>query len=407
MKVIHIYLLIFLLHSFETASQKTSDDFNEIWNDIVSQDDFEKNYRFSNLVESLKNTTSFFNTDSLDDNIPDSWSYVFDEDINLIVIAGVLPYEFESDRLIWLAKKKDSISNYKVFYSNVTIKDYDANDLDIRLNKYFLKDEEFVSLKILFNSKQILSLEDIYTKIIIQDLVESSDDDYKIALNSQLINRFDLLLSHEPFFENDFSYYDRISTLKSADEIVKIVTWNLEFFDGSNSFSGLLAIKVDNSIKVYKLVDDYSSIDNPEYASLTVSSWFGAVYYDILEHRYKKNTYYTLLGYNPNDVFSKYRIIEVMSLSRNGVPRFNNSIFNQNGRNKKRIVFEYSNRVSMMLRYDTNQGMIVMDNLVPSDPLFENDYRHYGPDFTHNAFKFEKGKWIYIENVILRNRMYK
>src|SRR5690606_35454288 len=73
------------------------------------------------------------------------------------------------------------------------------------------------------------------------------------------------------------------------------------------------------------------------------------------------------------------------------------------GKMLKRLIFEYSAKVSMMLRYDTNQGMIVMDNLAPVNSLFAGDPRHYGPDFTHNALKFEKGRWVFHSDVIVTN----
>jgi len=56
-----------------------------------------------------------------------------------------------------------------------------------------------------------------------------------------------------------------------------------------------------------------------------------------------------------------------------------------------------------MLRYDAKMKMIVMDNLSPSDSFFKNDFRYYGPDFSHNGFKFEKGKWVYHSDIDLRN----
>jgi hypothetical protein len=47
--------------------------------------------------------------------------------------------------------------------------------------------------------------------------------------------------------------------------------------------------------------------------------------------------------------------------------------------------------------------MIVMDNLVPSDPNYKGVFRFYGPDFSYNGYKFEKGKWVLYNNIDLRN----
>lgn len=136
---------------------------------------------------------------------------------------------------------------------------------------------------------------------------------------------------------------------------------------------------------------------------MSTKRWYGAVYYDLIETRYRRKSYYTLLGFNPNNRFSKIRVIDVLTISSGGKPHFGNAILEVDGRLRRRKVFEYSDRASMMLRYDAGEDMIVMDNLAPMEPLFENNFSYYGPDFTHNGFKFEKGKWVYYNDIELRN----
>jgi hypothetical protein len=58
----------------------------------------------------------------------------------------------------------------------------------------------------------------------------------------------------------------------------------------------------------------------------------------------------------------------------------------------------------MMLRYNERTEMIVMDHLSPIDPAYQDDRGNYGPDFSHDALEFQKGKWVLLENIELRNR---
>jgi hypothetical protein len=129
------------------------------------------------------------------------------------------------------------------------------------------------------------------------------------------------------------------------------------------------------------------------------------MYYDIIETKHKSTAYYTLLGYNGNDAFSQIKIVDVLVIldGNNPNPRFGHPIFTDEKRTRRRLVYEYSNRATMMLRYDAAHKMIVMDNLAPVAPIYQNDFRYYGPDFSHNALKFEKGKWVLFSEVDLRN----
>jgi len=84
-------------------------------------------------------------------------------------------------------------------------------------------------------------------------------------------------------------------------------------------------------------------------------------------------------------------------------PRFGAPIFKNDRYTYNRLVFKYSHGANMLLRYDPKKKMIVMDNLEPSDAMYKGVYRFYGPDFTYNGYKFEKGKWVLYKNVDVRN----
>jgi len=396
-------VLLLLVVGLDVYSQGTQSGLLDLWEVMSAQDDYEKNYRFPDFVDALKEVEGFEEVDSLSHYLPSGWSHAIVADSSIIVMAGILPYEVEPDRLIWLVQQRGDVSELSVFTTQLAASSVVSAQPNVQLASYELTDIPFVSVTISVGTTQVFDLPDIYTQLVLQDLIESVADDKKLLLSQELWTRMEQLLGHEPLFKHNFTGYEQVSTLQSPDGLVKVLTWNLEFANGTNTFRGAVAVNLDGKVVVHELKDSYQSIKNPEQASLSTTKWFGAVYYEILQHSYRRNTYYTLLGFNPNNPFSKIRVVEVMSLAANGTPRFGHAILEVEGRSKRRMILEYSNRVSMMLRYDAGERMIVMDNLVPSAPMFQNDFRYYGPDFTHNGLRFEKGKWVYVDNIELRN----
>ena len=92
-----------------------------------------------------------------------------------------------------------------------------------------------------------------------------------------------------------------------------------------------------------------------------------------------------------------------MMIKADGNVVFGAPIFDDGKRTRHRIFFEHAERAVMSLRYQEKTGLIIFDHLAPSQPSLEGQYEFYAPDFTTDAFKFEKGKWTYIKNYEARN----
>lgn len=396
-------LIILMLNGLSVFGQDAAERFAKQWELMMQQDDYEKDYRFANFLDSALTAFSELPAKELHSGIPSGWSYAETANRGFVVVAALMRFQSAPDRLVLMVRDSVDTAKDYVFVEQLDAVAKPSENLHLSIEEYKLGDGEFSSLSYGTDAGAIFSIPDIRAKILIENLGVNAEDSLKISLSEDLWCRMALLLEYKPLFDNPFAGFKNISTLISSDGVIKIVSWNIEFENGTNAFYGGFAVRRDDSIRVYPLIDNYLNISSPETASLSMSRWYGAVYYEILVHRYKKNTYYTLLGYNPNNRFSKIRVIESLGLASNGMPRFGQAIIDLNGKSYKRKIFEYSNRVSMMLRYDSEEKMIVMDNLAPASPLFENDFRQYGPDFTHNALKFEKGKWVFYSDIILKN----
>ena len=125
--------------------------------------------------------------------------------------------------------------------------------------------------------------------------------------------------------------------------------------------------------------------------------WPGALYYSIvpMSKGKKGGNSYALLGFEAKDNLSNYKMIEVITLSKDGC-KFGGNFFEFEDRNPKRVVFEYSDRVTCSLRYYEKQKTIVVDHLSPRESIYEGFFPEYGPDGSYDGYVLENGKWKYL-----------
>lgn len=248
-------------------------------------------------------------------------------------------------------------------------------------------------------------------------------------------------LKNDLYNENSFYFaFDSIkalSVLTSSDSKFRILTWTLPLKTDCFETFGLMLVYSSKSskYKVIELHDISSELVNPEKEILKKGQWFGAVYFQLIEKKFKGEKYYTLIGWNGADALIQYKIIDVLMFDRNDEPVFGKLIFRGKGYyGSKRLVFRYGDKVTMKLRYETTtytvvntkqrnrhnarintnndealqanrkkvksktstEDLIVFDLLVPMRPELVGQYQYYMPlSETANAFYFDDGKWIH------------
>lgn len=194
--------------------------------------------------------------------------------------------------------------------------------------------------------------------------------------------------------------------IQSEDKQVRIFTWDLEAEDGTHTFYGFIHsyARKQRKYETYPLIDRSEGMRDPENAILDNTKWFGAYYYQIVFVKHKKKKYYVLLGWDGNNRISNKRLIDVLYFTDKGFPKFGDAIFTtENGKVKKRVIFEYQAGLFMALRYEADREAIVFDHLSPSNPSLEGQYSFYGPDFTYDMLQFKDGKWLYVKDILPRN----
>jgi len=243
------------------------------------------------------------------------------------------------------------------------------------------------------------SLADIGKKLINNDTEMERQN-----ANAQFIKMLVKALKVPQSFNFGFDSVKSVRILNAPDNRFRIFTWFMQFDDGSFRYYGTVQMNTgDNRLVMFPLSDYTPLIKNPEDSVGSPKKWLGAVYYQIIPVYTEKYPYYVLLGWKGNNVKTNKKVIDVITF-RDDKPVFGHSVFDGNGKVRKRVVFEYTRQASMLLKYIPDQHLIVFDHLVPADKRQKGSFEFYGPDLTYDGYKFKDGRWEFVENLDLRNK---
>lgn len=217
---------------------------------------------------------------------------------------------------------------------------------------------------------------------------------------------FDLLL-HPSSFRYPFDSLKSVSKVQSGDGKIRIFTWTIQSrIENNYKYFGVVQLMNTKTgeMKRFGLSELRMTNEEAEQKELFPEEWYPALYYEIVERKVKKKTWYFLLGWQGNTPYTTRKVIDVLGIDAwnnvtFGAPLF----FDENQKKKYRFVFEYTAQAVMMLKYDKKKKMIVFDHLSPVSPSAKGQYQFYGPDFTYDGLVFRKGMWNYKSHLILKN----
>ena len=253
------------------------------------------------------------------------------------------------------------------------------------------------------NSAQFHAAEDslkIYGKQVLNGL---SDDQRKSA-NTHFIALLKSTLKTIGSFDYKFDSLLMIARFVPEDNAFRLFNWRLPLDNGTCLFFGVIQVLNAKTSKydIFEFVDKTSEIQIPQTEKLSYDKWYGAHYYKLIFNKDNGKKYYTFIGWKGNNLLTQMKVIDVLTIDSKGKPSFADGSFKVGKKPAKRIVFEYSATVSMSIKY-TEKGYIVYDHLAPKEDNMKGQYQYYGPDFSYDAMKFEKGKWIKVEDFDARN----
>lgn len=236
----------------------------------------------------------------------------------------------------------------------------------------------------------------------------NSDELQREQINNKIIENLEKVLLIEESFAYPFDSLKNLGKITSPDMKIRVYTWNLPYLNGSNKYCGFIQYKPsdENEVLLFKLTDNSDILEQPEIKVLSDTNWFGALYYEIIEKEYNNEKYYTLLGIDFNSMLTNKKIVELLYFTNNDIPVFGKPVFNYQNEIYTRIIFEYSKRTAMGLKYNNELDMIVYDHLSPAKPSYQGNYMFYGPDFSYDGLKFESGTWNEMKDIDVRNTSY-
>lgn len=194
-----------------------------------------------------------------------------------------------------------------------------------------------------------------------------------------------------------------ISKLYAPDSSFRIFTWQMEISENSVRQHGAIQMRTkDGSLKLLPLIDKSDIIENLTDTITNNLAWMGAVYYKIIKKTWQNKAYYTLLGFDQNNIRSTKKVIEILTFE-NGEPIFGNRNFvlekgNTKGRNMARYIIEYKKDANPKLNYDADLDMIVMEHLISESNQPTKKWTLI-PDGDYEGFKWVNGYWAYISKI--------
>ena len=255
-------------------------------------------------------------------------------------------------------------------------------------------------------------------------VMDEADETTRLALNEDFMTLLEEVLQMPNSFKFAWDSVKNFSILTSPDNNFKIFTWYVVKKDYSVENFGFIQVYNEGRKKyvLFPLYDKRSTLDYPKTVIGNHNRWYGAVYYTIIPLRAKDFTYYTLLGWNGNDIFTNQKIIEVLHFNKETVPVFGARIFKNFPERVSRVIFEYSKNAVLHLNYEHQQyavstgkmnpktrqpeyrnvncPMIIFDELIPMEDRLQSIPAYMVPESSLNqGFIEDNGKWLFMKSV--------
>lgn len=254
-------------------------------------------------------------------------------------------------------------------------------------------------------------------------VMNEPDETARLALNEDFMTLLEEVLQQPHSFEHKWDSVKNFAVLTSPDNVFRIFTWYVMKQDYSVENFGFIQIYNEGRKKfmLFPLYDKRNAIDYPKTMIGNHNRWYGAVYYKIIPVKEKDFTYYTLLGWNGNNLLTNQKIIEILHFNKEKVPIFGGRIFKNYPEKVSRIIFEYSKNATLHLNYEQqqylvstgkynpktkemdykaiNSPMIIFDELIPMEEGLSSAAFLVPESSLSQGFVEESGRWVFMKSV--------
>ncbi|QHS59426.1 hypothetical protein [Chitinophaga agri] len=239
-------------------------------------------------------------------------------------------------------------------------------------------------------------------KLLSETILRGRDEGARQVANDRFIPKLVQALKTPGSFYFKFDSLTTISIQYPSDSSFRIFSWGLEQETSFYHHYGAIQMRTDSgNLKLFPLFDRSDYINNPDTITSN-KAWYGCMYYKVLHRRYFNKDYYTLFGWDANNIRSQKKMIDMLSF-KDGEPVFGGPFFSfaedtVPKRTRNRFILEYKKDATISLSYNPQMDMIVYDHLIsetnqPAKPST------FVPDLDYEGFKWKTGKWVHIEKV--------
>ena len=236
--------------------------------------------------------------------------------------------------------------------------------------------------------------------------IVSEENDYnKSRMNNSIHNTIKEMSENEDSFLWTMDSVRFIGKFVSSDLQMAMYTWIVPLSDNKFLYNAVFQ-SADGDL--WSLKNSKNTAETTDFP-VSEKDWYGALYYEIIPFKSAdKEDLYLLLGWR-KFADKQQKVIDILDISSGeivlGKPLFEQevSIYGKKQMvSQNRVWFEYDTRVSMFMNYNEKKKRVELDNLSPME-VVDGQVLSYGPDFSVNAYQFKKGRWIFVDDIKVKN----
>lgn len=238
---------------------------------------------------------------------------------------------------------------------------------------------------------------------LINEAQTEPNDSLRGEIANYAANTFESVISAEDDFTATLDDIKPISVLTSSDNRIRIFSWGIQFADGTYTYYGFVQTRSDDGdVVTTRLIDKSDSTPNAAKSSMQPDNWYGAIYYELVPVGGKKSHLYALAGWDGADLFVNRKVLEQVRVKSDGSIYFGGYFTDEHNQNYDRLIFEYTERAVMSLRYDLKLKMFIADHMMIPEQ-YNGNTKFSGPDGSFDGYKFMKdGTWMYVPDLDIK-----
>lgn len=255
--------------------------------------------------------------------------------------------------------------------------------------------------------RQLKLMEDSLKVVAWRIINDSLAEDKKKAAFA-FVPAFKRALKLDYSFFYPFDSLATISILYPPDSTFRIFTWQVYYGRGVTRYFGVIQMR-SVQMKIFPLFDRSDSLPANCQAVLGPETWWGQLYYNLIQKTVKGKNIYTLFGFEAVDILQRRKLIDFLTFDEEGKPHFGAPLlhysFSDTALRTKakdtlhRMFMSYKWNAPTVLNFDPEIDMIVFDHLSAPSPEAKDASFMFVPDGTYEGFVWKSDRWNWVETV--------